>query len=376
MFGVGWGANQFTPMLLVYRQQEHLTESMVTGMFATYAVGLIPALLGGAALAKRFGYPRVMHAVLVASALASVLLIFGTDATWALFAGRLLAGAASGAAFGPGSTWIKELSASAPPGAGARRAAVALSAGFGGGPLLAGLAAQWLPAPEVLPYVVHIVLMGIIAPFAWRTPEVRHAAAPAEGGAGQTLRSKRFLRLVVPTAPWVFATPTVSFAVLPGVVAAHTGSVAIAASGVTAGVTLGAGILVQPSVRRLHHRWPSWTLPGGLMAVCVGFVFAAVVAATESPALLIPAAAVLGCAYGTVLVGGLHQVERLTDAHSHGPVTAVFYCLTYVGFAAPYLVAVVAGVLPVPVILLAGAALTLITAPFAVDRAAVPVAIR
>ena len=70
------------------------------------------------------------------------------------------AGLASGAAFGPGTTWIKELSED---GAGARRAAGALSAGFGGGPLVAGAMAQWLPAPAVVPYVAHLVVVAVAA---------------------------------------------------------------------------------------------------------------------------------------------------------------------------------------------------------------------
>jgi MFS family permease len=52
-----------------------------------------------------------------------------------LFAGRLVAGAASGAAFSSGAAWIKELSGT---GSGARRVTVAMTAGFGLGPLLAG----------------------------------------------------------------------------------------------------------------------------------------------------------------------------------------------------------------------------------------------
>ena len=45
MFGIGWGANQFAPMLLVYRANQHLSEAAVTAMFGVYALGLIPALL-------------------------------------------------------------------------------------------------------------------------------------------------------------------------------------------------------------------------------------------------------------------------------------------------------------------------------------------
>lgn len=39
LFAVGWGANQFSPMLLVYRAQLHLSAGDLGLLFALYAVG-------------------------------------------------------------------------------------------------------------------------------------------------------------------------------------------------------------------------------------------------------------------------------------------------------------------------------------------------
>ncbi len=47
MFAVGWGANQFSPMLLVYRDEIGLTASTRAALFGVYAAGLIPGLLWG-----------------------------------------------------------------------------------------------------------------------------------------------------------------------------------------------------------------------------------------------------------------------------------------------------------------------------------------
>ncbi|MGQ4424452.1 MFS transporter, partial [Streptomyces violaceoruber] len=153
MFVVGWGANQFSPLLLVYRQGA-VSESVVTLAFGAYAFGLVPMLLLAVPLARRFGRATTIRAALAVSGVASLILLTGGDRTWALVIGRLLAGVASGAGFGPGTAWVKDLSAHTASGTGARRAAVALSAGFGGGPLVAGALAEWAPAPEVLPYAV------------------------------------------------------------------------------------------------------------------------------------------------------------------------------------------------------------------------------
>ncbi len=55
MFAVGWGANQFSPMLIVYRHALGLGPGEIAGLFAIYAATLIPGLLAGGPLSDRFG---------------------------------------------------------------------------------------------------------------------------------------------------------------------------------------------------------------------------------------------------------------------------------------------------------------------------------
>ena len=55
LFAAGWGANQFSPMLLVYRAQLHLSAGDLGLLFALYAVGLIPGLLVGGPASDHFG---------------------------------------------------------------------------------------------------------------------------------------------------------------------------------------------------------------------------------------------------------------------------------------------------------------------------------
>src|SRR5436305_1293860 len=47
LFGTGWGANQFSPMLLVYRRTLGLGTGALEALFGVYALGLIPVLLRG-----------------------------------------------------------------------------------------------------------------------------------------------------------------------------------------------------------------------------------------------------------------------------------------------------------------------------------------
>lgn len=365
---VGWGANQFSPLLLVYRAHAHFGLTTVDALFGVYAIGLIPALLIGGTLSDRHGR-RMVIPVVGLSAVASVVVMIGASAGLpALYAGRFLAGVASGLAFAPGTAWVKELTvrAGGRSDSGARRAAVWLSAGFGLGPLFAGLLAQWAPDPEVLPYAAHLAVVVAAAPLVWATPETVERSPGAGPSGPNGLRrggalDRRFLRVAALMAPWVFAAPSVSFAVLPAEVARRTGHDAVAFAAVIAGLTLAVGVLVQPWARRLDARAPASGVEVGLAAITAGLLLGAGASAWTQPALVVAAAACLGAGYGSCLVSGLLEVQRIAPASALGGLTAVYYALTYLGFAAPIILAASAGVATDPQLLLVTAALCAFT---------------
>lgn len=359
--GLGWGANQFASLLAVYRVEDGVSHELVTGMFATYVAGLAPALLVFAWLSQHVGKRTVIRPALLLSVVSTVLLILGSETSWLLFAGRLTAGLAIGAAMGAGTAWLKELSADAPAGTGARRATIALSSGFALGPLVAGAIAHWLPYPQVLPYVVHLVgMLGVVA-LAWNTPEADRSDHPTP-----TIRqvlahldAPWFWHVLLPSAPWVFAAGTASFVIAPSLLAGDwSGSPLLV--GIGAGVTLGTGVFVQPSIRRFGAGRPTAVLPLGMALTAVGLAMVTAIAVTGVAWLLLPVWLVLGAAYGTVLVGGLGLVERRTPMALMAPSNAVFYVLTYIGFIAPYWVALLTAWFSAAQVLGAGALLAAI----------------
>ncbi len=368
MFAVGWGANQFASLLLAYREHAGLSAGVADALFGSYAVGLIPTLLVAGPLSDRVGRRVVARAAVLTSLVATLVLIAGVDGTAWLYVGRLLAGVASGLVFAPGTAWVKELSG--PPytatGAaddGARRAAIALSAGFGLGPLAAGAVSQWLPAPLVTPYLAHLVV-GVVAGVAvWTAPEtVREPATSVWRRLRvRSVRSRRFRGVVAPVAPWVFTAASVSLTVGPALVAAHTGSARVAFAGLLAGLTLGTGVLVQPLARRLDRADDVRTMVIGLGCVVVGCLVESVTAATAQPLLAVVAAVLLGAGYGFTLVAGLLETQRVAGAGELAGLTSVYYALTYVGFAAPLVLAVLTHVASYRTLLIATAALAALT---------------
>lgn len=341
LFAVGWGANHFAALLQVYRQRLALDAAAPALLFGVYALGLMPGLLLAGPLSDRRGRRAVVVPAAAAALAASCVLGGFGDRYLALLGGRFLYGLAAGAVTSPGSVWLIELSQRAAPGVGARRAAIALSAGFGLGPLVTGVLAQYAPAPTLLPFAVHAAVLALALARAWR---VEDGAAQTSGdGSPRLLRFdldragwRRFAGTVAPMAPWVFAFPAIAFAALPVFLGGALGPAPIAYTGLLCALTLGAGVLAQPLTRALP---PLRAARLGLAIGAVGLALGAGVVASAVPALLLAAAPVLGAAYGICLTAGLRGVQAIAPVHARGGLTGLYYVLTYLGFAAPYLFA-------------------------------------
>src|SRR4051794_24346531 len=242
MFAIGWGANQFVSVLVAYREHSGLSVGTVDALVGAYAVGLIPALLVLGPASDRSGRAPVLRIAAIVSLAATAVLMVGS--LWALYAGRLLAGVASGAAFAAGSAWVEELSA-APwdpaslPGAGARPAAMSPTAGFALGPVVAGLHAQWAPDPLVTAYVPHVlVVLAVILPLSRATA----TAPPARRARARGARAPRGVRAVgggAGAAPGRRAGAGVPPVGAAGAVGGRPGVPAVGGAGRAVGVRLG-----------------------------------------------------------------------------------------------------------------------------------------
>lgn len=320
--GAGWGSNQFTPMLLVYHARLGLSTATLEALFAAYAAGLIPGLLLAGRWSDAHGRRPVGIVAAVLSLLASVSLIAGSHVVALLFAGRLLAGLGSGAAFGAGTVWLRETSlppfGDADHSTVARRAAVAMTIGFALGPLVAGVLAQWFPAPTVVPYVPHIVLMIVVLANLRAVPETLRAASRDGMTVGLPPESmRRFRRLVVPMAPWVFAAPAIAFALLPSIVGAGHAEDGVALTAAVTSLTALAGVLIQPVARRLEDGARDQAASMlGLLVLAAGLALGALAAAVHETWLLVPCSLVLGSAYG---LAWSPVCSRCSDLRPSGP---------------------------------------------------------
>ena len=352
-FAIAWGGNEFTPLLQMYRQSDGFSAVTVDTLLFAYVLGIVPALLVGGPLSDRLGRrPLMLPAPLLAAA-GSLVLALGDGSVQVLMAGRVLGGIALGIAMAVGGSWIEELSS--PPwgdggGAGVRRAAMSLTGGFGVGAAVAGVLAQWGPMPTALPYALDVVLSLATGIALLRAPESR-AARVGDRPLLVDLKipaaaHRRFLFVVVPLAPWVFGAAASAYAVMPALMADHAGGAPIAFSALLCTVALSCGFAVQSVGRRSGSPTGARAVIVALSLLVVGMVVSAWAAASLTLWLSVVAAAVLGCGYGRALVSGLGEVQRIAAPEDLAGLTAVFYGLSYLGFAVPAVLAMLSRAWP------------------------------
>ncbi|MDI3385021.1 MFS transporter [Streptomyces sp. B-S-A8] len=367
----GWGANQFTPLSVVYRTQEQWPAVSVAAMFTTYLLGLLPGLLLGIPAAGRFGRRRAVRPALALTAAASALLAAAAVEPGVVYVSRLATGLAAGVLLTAGTSWLQELSAgSGRPNARLRRATWATGGGFAAGALTAGAVAEWLPSPMVLPAVVHALLAVAALAATRRTPET---APPFAGGRPEpfaaplwrgALRHPRFVRVVLPASPAVFTAATVAYVVLPPLVADRVPGYAPLFSGLVTALTLGTGILVQPLADRLDHARSARATLAAMLAVIGGLLVSALAVYGKSARLVLVAAVLLGAGYGLTLVSGLREIERLAPPKDRTSAASLYQGAAHSGFVTPLLLSLTAGSASYPALLAGLAAVGLLCLMF------------
>jgi MFS family permease len=224
-----------------------------------------------------------------------------------------------------------------------------LTAGLGIGAGVSGVLAQWGPLPTLVPYALQILLSVVAVVFLLGAPETspldtRHSLL-ADLRIPRHAR-RRFLRVVLPLAPWVFGSAALAYAVTPALVGSQVGDETIAFATLLTVLTLAAGAAVQPFTRLIARMSGGRNALVGMSLILAGIILCAVDAGILSIPLAMLVAIVLGLGYGICLVAGLVEIQDLIRPHDLGSLTGIYYSLTYIGFALPALLAALSDAVP------------------------------
>lgn len=325
------GPNLPTPLYPLYRETFGFSALTITAIYALYAGALIPSLLLFGPLSDAIGRRRVLYVAVAFGILGSLVLATASGVP-GLAIGRVLQGLSIGAASGAATASLRESEPTDNRARAATLAAAAMVGGSAGGPLLAGVLAQYYPAPRVLSYAVHIALLVMVG-FGLRF--VREAPrngswTPQRPGVPASIRG--LFAASGASAFLVWAVTALFLALVPSFIAAtlHTSNVAIAGATVT--LMLASSALVQLTGRSLPP-WPAQI--AGLLAVVVGLAILVAAGSTRSVLLLLAASVIAGLGQGLAFLGAMKEVNLAAPPDRLGEVISGFYVVVYLGVGVP-----------------------------------------
>ncbi|MCF8587235.1 MFS transporter [Gordonia liuliyuniae] len=348
LFVCAWSGNQFSPLLVMYREQDHFSASTVTAFLGIYVVGLVPALIVSGSIADRVGRRAPMLVAVIAGLIGSVLLASEGLGLWTIFLGRMFSGVAVGTATAVGTTWLKELSRrpfdpAADASSGARRASLAFTLGSALGALVAGCIAQWGPWTHSLPFLLHIV---VTVPFLWlirrpveTAPALDDDVRDRGGFLVSSARHRRFVRVVMICCPWLFIACGLSYGYQPVLLADAAGGLGLAYGTLLSVIALGTSAAVQPLAKRIDSESSARGLLVSLAILVVGIGVMIAAVTTDSLLVGVVASIVFGVGFGIGLTSGLMEVQRIAPPTELARLTGIFYAVAYIGFAMPTLLA-------------------------------------
>lgn len=329
------GATLPTPLYPIYEQELGFGGLMVTVVFATYAVGVLAALLTVGRLSDQLGRKAVLFPGLAVAAVSSLVFLIPHSLP-ALFAGRLLSGVSAGVYTGVATATIVDL---APAGGRARAGLLAAAVnvlGLGLGPVVAGVLADHAPHPLALPYLLHVALVAVAAVGLAAVPE------PIERRPGRVRLQMQRVGVPEEVRP-TFVRATVAgfagFAVLgffTAVSPLFLGQVLHETRHLLTGLTvfalLGSATAGQIASARLAERT---SLLGGCLALAAGTVVVAIGLMTALLPVVVTGAMVAGLGQGASFRAGLQAVTGAAPADQRSEVSSSFFLVLYVAISIP-----------------------------------------
>jgi len=317
-----------------YQTAFGFSPATITVIFASYAVGVLGALLTMGNWSDLLGRKRMLMMGLAASAVSALTFLFA-DCLAMLLLGRLISGISAGIFTGTATVAVIE---SSPPESRAKAMLAATSSnmlGLGLGPVLSGALVEFAPWPMRLSYVVHIALLLIAVLLLRSAPEtVRVAEHP----------KLRMQRLALPRE--------VRAAFLPAALSGFAGFVVVGfftavspqlmrnVLGYGSSLLIGLAVFLiflcsaigQAVEKRIARKWRPRV---GCAALVVGLVCLGVCAWLRSTTAFVIGTMLCGIGQGISFRASLSELSIRSPAERKAEVTSAFFVVLYVAISLP-----------------------------------------
>lgn len=330
-----------TPLYPIYQQEFGFASLLTTVIYAVYAAGVIAALLLFGRASDALGRRRMLLGGLVASALSAAMFLTNAGLP-ALFVGRVLSGLSAGIITSTATVMLVELVAPRYRKHATLVATAVNMLGLGIGPLLAGLLAQYAPAPLRLPYAVDLLLLVPAVIGVLLAPETIRAEP------GARLRPQR--PAIAPAARAVFVPASVAVfaafavfglltAVEPGILATVLHRPGRALAGLVVFSMFAGSAAGQVGLSWLATRI---ALPAGCLVLVAGLAGIAAGLLAESLPALVAGTVVVGVGQSLSFRAGMAAITAASPPAGRAETVSSFFVVAYVGISIPVILVGVA----------------------------------
>ncbi|QEL12812.1 MFS transporter [Kushneria phosphatilytica] len=323
-----------TPLYPIYQQRYEFSEVMITVIFATYALGVMGALLITGRWSDRLGRRPMLLAGLGVALLSSFCFLMA-QGLGLLLLGRLLSGISAGIFTGTATVAVIE----AVPERWQRHATLIATAanmgGLGMGPLLAGVAGEYLPWSLRLCYVMHLSLVVLAMVAVQRAPETVTQPARISLRPQRLALPEEVRGVFIPAAIAGFAGFNV-LGLFTASAPAFMGEVLAIHNGAIVGAVVLLLFLGSIAGQWLQtHQRDRVRLATGCTVLAVGTALVGGSIALASMTLLLLGALVAGAGQGVVFRAGMGSVTAASPAEQRAGVASTLFIVFYVAISLP-----------------------------------------
>jgi predicted MFS family arabinose efflux permease len=327
-----------SPLYETYARLWGFSSVVVTLVYATYAIGVLAALLLAGRVSDVAGRRPVLAIALAALLGSTVLYMVAASVAW-LFAARALQGLATGLALGTASASLLDFHPRQDPDGVGLTNGVASAAGLGFGALASSAAVQLLPAPRVLPYVAVLVFFGVDFVGVLFMPEPvtsrsRLRLTPQRPHVPPSVRQPFVVAALAVIA--AYSIGGLFFALGPELSGRVFGTNDHLVTGLSLFLLAGVGSVSQLAYRR-RAAWVIAT--GGSVALAFGVALIVLAAAEDSAPALVSGSIVGGAGFGLAFLGSLRALSAQIPPAHRAAVMSAFFIAAYAALSIPAVLA-------------------------------------